>query len=147
MDTTVQVAIIAAATSVVAAVITFALNKRAERADALQQRKIEHYKELLFALSDVAIDGSDEKCRRRYAQSVNTIALVAPQNVISSLMRFHSNVMSVGQQRMPRDDPRNYQPELNQLLLEIRRSLDLPFVDDPSTFDFTLIGVKARTDA
>jgi hypothetical protein len=47
MDTTVQVAIIAAAATIVGGVISLILNKRAERADLLTQRKLQHYQELL----------------------------------------------------------------------------------------------------
>jgi hypothetical protein len=139
MDTTVQVAIVAAAASVVGAVVSFVLNKRAERVNALTQRKIEHYRELLAALSDVAID-ADKDSRRRLAHAVNTIALIAPQEVISALMNLHKTAMST-KPRTSVGDERNYQPELNLLLLAIRRSLELPFEDEPSTFDFTLVGL------
>lgn len=145
MATTVQVAIIAAAASIVAAVVSFVLNKRAERADALQERKLSHYRELLSAISDVAIDPTDEQSRRNYAQAVNTIALVAPQSVVSALMRL--NVESSRRLDSTGRDGRNYQPELNQLLLDIRRSLELPFEDDPSTFDFTLAEITHRGEA
>jgi len=144
MDTTVQVAIIAAAASIIAAVVGFVFNKRAERADALQERMVNHYRELLCALSDLAVDSADQSCRHRYAQAVNTIALVAPQDVVSCLMRFQNNVTSSNRPSSSGQGGRNYQPELNQLLLEIRRSLNLPFEDDPSTFDITLVGIKLR---
>lgn len=78
-----QVAIISASASVVVAALSFALNKRAERKAALQQRKLVHHQELLNALSDLAVDGIDkDKANQRFANAANTIALVAAPYVI-----------------------------------------------------------------
>ena len=144
MDTSIQVAIISAAASVMVAAISFVLNKRAERRDTLQQRKLEHYKELLCALSDLAVDGIDkDKANLRFARAVNTIALVAPQEVIAALMVFHDEVKFSNTNQTQE----GHDKKLNELLLCIRRSLELPFKDDSNTFNFHLIGSmpKRRT--
>ena len=121
----------------VAAVLSFVLNKRAERLSALQERLLAHYRELLSALSDLAVDGIDKnKANQRFALAVNTIALVAPQSVISALMDFHDEVKFSN----PNPSEEGHDRKLKQLLLEIRKSMQLPSKDDPSTFAFHLIG-------
>jgi len=139
MDTAVQVAVITAAASVILAVISSALTKRAERRDALQQRKLEHYRELLSAISDLAIDGVDkEEANIRFARAANTIALVAPQEVLAALMDFHEEVRVSNPQR----SLEGHDKKLKQLLLQLRSSLELPFVDVPEMFRFHLIGSR-----
>ncbi len=141
MDTSVQVAIISASASIIVAAVSFVLNKRAERRDALQQRKLSHYKELLSAISDLAIDGVDkEEANIRFANAVNTIALVAPQNVITALMAFHDEVKFSNPDR----SSEGHDKKLNDLLLSIRKSLELPFKDDPDTFKFHLVGAAPK---
>jgi hypothetical protein len=139
MNPTISVAIITASTSIIVAAITFILTKRAERKDVLQQRKLAHYQELLSAISDLAIDDVDkEKANLKFARSVNTIALVAPQDVISALMTFHDEIKFSNHNRTLEKHDRL----LKELLLAMRKSLELPFHDNPSSFDFHLIGTK-----
>jgi len=143
MDTTVQVAVISASASIVVAVVSLVLNKRAERRDSLQQRKLEHYRELLCAISDLAVDGTDNaEANRRFARATNTIALVAPQSVIRALMAFHQEVKFSN----PNRTPAGHDEKLKKLLLEIRKSLELPFEDNPSTFHFHLVGAAPPDD-
>ena len=144
MNSTVIVAIIGAAASVIVASLSFWLTKRAERRDALQQRKLEHYRELLLAISDLAVDGTNkEQANQRFARAANTIVLVAHPRVINALMAFHDEVKFSNPNRTAEGHDR----KLKDLLLAIRASLELPFVDDPDTFDFHLIGSRPKRDA
>jgi hypothetical protein len=141
METSITVAIISAAASVIVAALSFALNKWAERKTSLQQRKIAHYQELLNALSDLAVDGTDkEKANQRFANAANTIALVAPQYVIEALMKFHDEVKFSN----PNRSLDGHDRALKTLLLAIRKSLELPFRDDPESFNFHLIGSSPK---
>jgi len=141
MDPSIQVAIISAAASVVVAALSFVIAKRAERRDALQSRKLEHYRELLGAISDLAVDGTDkDDANHRFARAANTIALVAPQKVITALMAFHDEVKHTN----PNPSAEGHDARLKELLLSVRESLELPFSDDPKTFAFHLIGSKGR---
>lgn len=139
MNPTILVAIITASASIVVAALSFVLTKAAERRDVLQQRKLSHYQDLLSAISDLAIDYVDkEKADFKFAKAVNTIALVAPQEVIAALMDFHSEIKySNANKTMEAHDHK-----LRTLLLAMRKSLNLPFKDDPQTFNFHLIGSK-----
>ena len=141
METSIIVAIISASASIIVAALSFALNKRAERKAALQQRKVAHYQELLNSLSDLAVDWTDkEKANQRFANAANTIALVAPQYVIETLMQFHDEVKFSN----PNRSQEGHDRALKELLLAIRKSLELPFRDDPQTFDFHLIGSSPK---
>ncbi|UCD88663.1 MAG: hypothetical protein JSW04_09335 [Desulfobacterales bacterium] len=135
MDPTITVAIIAGAVSIIVAALSFWLTKRAERLDALQQRKLEHYRELLLAISDLAVDGVDkEEANRRFARAANIVVLVAPPKVITALMAFHDEAKLSNLNRSIEAHDR----KLKELLVAIRWSLRLPFENEP--FDFHLIG-------
>ena len=137
----ITVAIISASATVIVAALSFALNKWAERKTALQQRKLTHYQELLNALSDLAVDGTDkDKANQRFANAANTIALVAPQYVIEALMQFHDEVKFSN----PNKSQEGHDRALKKLLLAIRKSLELPFRDDPQTFNYHLIGSSPK---
>lgn len=137
MEPTITVAIIAGAASIVVAALSFWLTKRAERRDALQQRKLEHYRELLFAISDLAVDGVDkEAANQRFARAANVIVLVAPPRVINALMAFHDEVKFSN----PNRSSEGHDKKLKELLKEIRWSLQLPFENEP--FEFHLIGSR-----
>jgi len=137
MDPAITVAFIAGAVSIFVAALSFWLTKRAERRDALQQRKLEHYRELLLAISDLAVDGVDkEEANRRFACAANIIVLVAPPKVINALMAFHDEVKF----SKPNRSPAGHDKKLKELLVAIRWSLQLPFEDEP--FEFHLIGSR-----
>lgn len=138
METTVQVAIITASASIIIAALTFYLNKKAERRDSIQQRKLEHYQELLNAISDSANEVTSKKREEaiiRLSRSINTIALVAPKKVIDALMLYVDEIKVSNKSHTTESHDRN----LITLLLAIRWSLRLPFKDDPKTFNFHFV--------
>jgi hypothetical protein len=134
MNAQIIVALIAALASILAAAITFFLTKSKERSVELQQRKQSQYQELLSAVSDLADDNVTlAQAQRRFAAAVNTVVLVAPQPVIDAVMAYYRELLS-----KTIDRPRRVEL-LKRLILEIRKSLELPFDDDPDTFDFELV--------
>ncbi|MFZ5452297.1 MAG: hypothetical protein ACOZF2_10590 [Thermodesulfobacteriota bacterium] len=128
--------VISASATVIVAALSFFLNKRAERKAALQQRKLAHYQELINALSDLVNDLDQDKANLRFNNAFNTMALVAPQNVIDSLMKFHDQIRISN----PNKSEEGYDRTLKELLLAIRKSLEMPFRDDPHPFNFHLVG-------
>lgn len=148
MNPTISVAIISAAASIIVAAAsiivaaaTFVLTKRAQRKDLLQQRKLVHYQDLLSAISDLAVDDTDKtEANLKFAKALNTIALVAPQSVITALMDFHDEAKLSD----PNKSPDGHDRKLQILLLEIRKSLELPFKDKPDSFNFHLIGSRPK---
>ena len=139
MSPALEVAIVSAGLSAVGAALTFYVTKRAERLDKLQQRKLEHYGQLMNAISDLASDEVNQReANERFNQAANTIVLVAPQRVIQALMEFHDEIRISNMSR----SQAGHDNRLKALVLALRESLDLPFADDPSTFQFHLIGRK-----
>lgn len=139
MEIALQVAIVSAGLSIVGASVTFYLTKRAEQRDRLQQRKLEHYGQLLGAISDLASEGIDQiEANERFNRAVNTIVLVAPQKVVQAVMTFHDEIKFSNPNRTQDGHDRR----LNELVLAIRKSLGLPFPDNPATFKFHLVGRK-----
>lgn len=139
MDTTVQLAIISAAVTFIFQTATAMWNQSKERKQKLHQRELEHYLDLVAAISDLAIDDVDKnEANLRFARAANTIALVAPQPVIAALMEFHEEVRVSNPER----SLELHDAKLVRLLLEIRKSLKLPFKDVPETFRFHLIGKR-----
>ena len=141
METGIIIAIISASASILVAALSFALNKWSERKNSIQQRKLAHYQELLYSISDLAVDGVDkDKANQRFANAANTIALVAPQYAIDALMAFHDEIKFSN----PNHTQEGHDKALINLLLAIRKSLELPFKDDPKTFNFHLIGAQPK---
>jgi hypothetical protein len=131
------VAIITVSGGIFAAALTFYLTKRHELKVEWQHEKLNHYKVLLSALSDLVTDGTDKsEANMRFALAANTIALVAPQYVISALMEFHNEVKYSN----PNKSPEKHDKLLVELLLAIRKDIGLAAKDNSSTFDFHLIG-------
>jgi hypothetical protein len=135
MEASVWAAIIAVA----GAALSFYLTKYYERKMEWQREKINHYKVLVSAISDLASCGTDDEANKKFFLASNTIALVAPQNVIKALMILFdetklSNPIHCSQER--------HDKLLKELLLAIRKDIGLSSKDDPNTFYFHLIGSK-----
>ena len=136
MDSSVQIAIIGGAVSVVVAMLSFVLTNWQKRQDELHERKFAYYKELLEAISDTAINPTD-KATERLASAMNTIGLIAPQPVITALMTLH-NYIKPSNQNFSTDQ---HDSILQMLLLKIRQSLGIRG-DNPKDFTFHLVGGK-----
>lgn len=137
MSVNILVAIITASASVIVAALTFYLTKRHELSVQWQGEKLNHYKVLFSALSDLAVDGTDkDAANKRFCVAVNTISLVAPQYVIDALMAFHNEVKFSN----PNKSSEQHDKLLNKLLLAVRRDIGLAKGDNNATFNFHLIG-------
>jgi hypothetical protein len=117
------------------AVFVFYLTKRHQIKSEWQQQKLNHYKVLLSSLSDLAINNSDDEAKRKFALASNTIALVAPQSVIASLMAFHNYLKPSKNDKSIKEHDRL----LKIILLEIRKDIGLSKKDDIKTFEFHLV--------
>lgn len=133
MDTTILVALI----TILGSALTFYLTKRHQIDVEWQHEKLNHYKVLLSSLSDLAVDGiNKEEANQKFSLAANTIALVAPQSVITALMNFHDEVKFSN----PNKSPERHDELLRNLILEIRRDIKLASKDDRRSFNFHLIG-------
>ena len=137
METTVLIALISTCGSIVVASLTFYLTKKEKIKMEWQQIKINHYKLLLSAISDLAIDTLDHnEANLKFANASNTIALVAPQKVITALMNFHDEVKFSNKNK----SIEKHDQLLKKLLLEIRKDIGISEKDIEKTFTFHLIG-------
>jgi len=141
MDTAILVTIITTSGSIILASLSFYLTKRYQIKTEWQKEKINHYKTLTSALSDLATDGKNKnEANMKFALACNTIALVAPQSVITALMEFHDEVkFSNNNQTIEKHDML-----LKKLLIEIRKDINLTKKDKIDTFNFHLIGSSPR---
>lgn len=134
MDTPILVAVISAAASVTVAAVTFFFTKRKEREAEWRKQKLEHYRELLDALSGVVGTDSTPEAQRRWARATNTIGLVASQQVLLALRQFQDAIARSN----PNPSQKTHDQALNKLMLAIRADLDITPTDDPTTFSFRL---------
>jgi hypothetical protein len=141
MDYQIWVTIISTSGAIFAASLSYYLTKKHQLALEWRKEKINHYKELLSAISDLAVDTTDkDNANIRFATAVNTIALVANQKVITALMYFHDEI---------KYSNKNWSIEkenklLIKLLLTLRKDVGLSKKDKEKTFIFHLIGSKPK---
>jgi len=141
MDSTITIAIIAGGFSIITAALTYYFAKKLQLEKEWREAKITHYKTLLTAMSDLATDGIDKnKANQDFALSVNTVALIAPQYVVTALMNFHNEIKFSNLNQTQE----NHDKLLIKLLLSIRKDIGISVKDNPQTFDFHMIGRSSK---
>jgi hypothetical protein len=139
MDNSVLVTIITTSGSIIAASTAYFLTKRMQTRTEWQHEKMNHYKVLLSAISDLANDGADQiAASDKFALASNTICLVAPQSVIDALMNFHDEVKASNENKTLE----KHDFLLKQLLFAIRKDIGLSAKDDTKNFNYHLIGAS-----
>jgi hypothetical protein len=138
------VAVVGVVGSVVAAALSYFFTKRAQREAQWRESKLSHYRALLSAISDLAVDNHDLEAHRRFALAVNTVALVGPQEVVEAVLRFHTGIQASNPQRTLE----LHDQLLTKVMLAIRRDLGMRPRDNASTFSYHLVGAppKAPSD-
>lgn len=137
MSDEIVVAIITASASLVIAAFTFYLTKRHELSVKWRDAKLNHYKVLFSALSDLAVDGTDkDDANKRFSLATNTISLAAPQYVIDALMAYHDEIKFSN----PSRSVEQHDKLLKELLIAVRKDIGLSRGNDVATFNFHLIG-------
>jgi hypothetical protein len=133
MDTTIIVACISASVSVVTVTLGYFFTKSAEREAIWRQQKLEHYRELMIAISGIVKDDSTADAQRRFAMACNVIGLVASQEVISNLYRYR-RIIAGWEGKAPDE----HDDALKRLILAIRRDLKIIPSDEAETFAYSL---------
>ena len=101
ISTEIIVVVISTFSSFIIATLGFFLTKRYEIKTEWRKRKISYYENLFVALSDLAIDGIDkEDANQRFSKAFNSIALIASQEVIRTLLEFHDHVKFSNNQKI-----------------------------------------------
>jgi hypothetical protein len=140
MTNEVMVAAITASGGVIVAALSYFLTKRQQREAAWRDSKLNHYKALLSAISDLAVNNQDVEAHHRFALAMNTLALVAPQKVVDAMLAFHDGVKSTSEDR----SAERHDQLLAELLLAIRADVGIKPKDDQTTFKYHLVGAPPR---
>jgi hypothetical protein len=126
MEGSVLVAVITSGAALAVAAMTYAFNKQRDREAEWRKVKLEHYREYMAALSAVVGRRSTDAAQTRYSDAVNTMALVAPPDVLLALYAFQEEIrMSNANHSQVNHDKR-----LSDLLREIRRDVHPRHPDD-----------------
>jgi hypothetical protein len=75
----------------VAALATYWLTRHREHENEWRRLRLEKYQEFLLALSGIIQGRSTDEAQARFADAVNTIALVAPMDVYRKVRAFHEH--------------------------------------------------------
>ena len=130
MDSSVLVAIITAAVAVALKIWSDYNTKKQEREVARANEKLNHYKVLLSSLSDMSSDKQNKDFVGKFALATNTIALVAPHEVINELMNYIDWI--IGKKEGSGESL------LEKLILAIRKDIGIRD-DNEQTFRYKLV--------
>jgi hypothetical protein len=133
METSIIVAIIAAAASA----ITFFLTRMKERESEWRKLRVEQYRELVTAMSEVA-GGATDVSRRRLALAANLIGLFASPSVLRELTKLLHSIA--------RGETQAHDEILTALMHAIRDDLNVPGSESRDQITFKL-WAAGRQDA
>jgi len=140
MDNAVITAFISTLGGVIAIAVSYYFAKRRELHIRWQQEKIRHCRELLSAMSELAIDNSSDEALRRFAEAHNTIAIIAPVAVVEHRIDFRNTIARHG----PNMSREQHDQLLTSLVREIRRNLQIANSGNNDEFSFSLAGTPPR---
>lgn len=133
---------ISAGAAILAALLTAALTRRREHEGDWRRLKLARYQEFVLALSGVVAGRSSSEAHRRYADAVNSMALVSPRKVLLSLRAFQNEISYMNAGRTDTEHDRT----LNELFHAMRDDV-WPGRADDQGFEFRLLGVPPSSEA
>lgn len=128
----VVIALISASVSVVVATLGYVFSKAKEREADWRKKKLEMYHALFDSISGIVRGDSTPESQKVFANSCNTIGLVASASVIEALQDFQTASSS----------GKNHDEALTNLLYSIRRDLGLPIKSRNLVYKLWASGVK-----
>ncbi|WP_454683503.1 hypothetical protein [Ancylobacter moscoviensis] len=128
---------VSAVTAVGTVLITSALARRREHEADWRKLKLAQYQEYVAALSGVVRERATAEGKRRYADAVNNMALVASVSVLEALRRFQAEITYVNQQPSDAEHDRL----LDELFRAMRRDVQPPSGRDNPSAPFRLLGL------
>ena len=133
--------------SAIVAIITFCLNKRAEREAEWRKEKRLYYKELLSSIDGILIENSSAENQRRFNLATNLLPLVASQQVLTTVDKYRSTTSI---ENFSKKSNEKFTAEHNQahdaLLLSIRADLGIKPKDKRNTFSFPFFASRKNND-
>ncbi len=147
MDQPVVTALIAGTISLIGIVVSVVtsnvLGKKRDHEADWRKMKLEHYREFIAAHSAAVHSAADIPAKRRYADAVNSLTLVAPPQVLAALYSHQSETSERNSER----SLNQVEKTLSNLLRLMRRDCQpKPPLDDSDfifkTFDIPRLGMK-----
>jgi hypothetical protein len=127
MDTSVVVSIIAVASGVIVASLSYHLTKMKEREADWRKYKYEQYKEFTVALSGTVGSDSTDEGQRTYAKACNTLNLIGTKGVLDALRAFRDETGPSN----PQKSLVKHDALFSRLIWEIRKDLKIPGTPKP----------------
>ncbi|MGD0801519.1 MAG: hypothetical protein ABR906_09400 [Terracidiphilus sp.] len=139
MDGTVFTALVSGAVALVTVSVTqpityFFSKKRDHEAD-WRKMKLEHYAEYVAALSGTVHHPSEETIKRRYSDAFNSMALVAPLDVMAALYALNDETKKNSQEK----DFKKYEILLSSMMRAMRNDCHPKNPKDDPEFIFHTI--------
>jgi hypothetical protein len=139
MDTSVVVSVIAAASSVIVAAVSFYLTKAKEREADWRKYKFEQYKEFLVSMSGALKRNPTPEGPYEFAKACNTLHLIGSSAVLVAL---HDLQRELEASPITRSQER-HDALLSKLIWEIRQDMRIPGTTEQSEF---IVQLKAPRD-
>jgi len=134
MDTTVVVSVIAAASGVIVAAVSYFLTKKREREADWRKYKYEQYKEFMVSISGIVAGDSTPEGNRVFARACNTLHLIGSRGVLVALHAYQDEVASSN----PSHSAAKESEMLSKLVWEVRKDLEIPGTPQSSDFSVQL---------
>jgi hypothetical protein len=134
METGVTIAIIPVFASVLGAAVSVFFSMRKEKGADWRKIKFEHYREFMGALSTIVGADATPEGQRRFAQSCNTIQLVASKQVIRALHNFRAEIAASNSNR----SQEKHDELLSVLIRNIRTDLGISPASNPADLSIRL---------
>jgi hypothetical protein len=127
-------AVIAASGATIIAGLTYWFTKQREREAELRKEKLEHYKDFVVCLSNIAGEEISLEAQRAYSLSCNKLNLVAPHPVLRALQAFQRETKSGNKTT----SIERHNELMSRLFYEIRKDLGVSPKDKSDDFEIGL---------
>lgn len=117
MNPALVAAVVSGLVSISAVFLSDLFGRRRDREGEWRKLKLEQYQEFTLALSNAVHRKVDDAAKRRYADAVNSLALIAPPEVLAALYAFQDETSYRNQDR----SQSQYEQRLSTLFREMRR--------------------------
>ena len=130
--------------AILAVVVTYILTKKREHEGDWRKLKFSQYQEFILALSGTVSERATAEARSRYADAINSMALVAPLKVLQALSEYQDEISSAIRENRKPDDGYKL---LSALFHTMREDIQ-PRIGNDANFQFRLMSApsEARTD-
>lgn len=130
-------AIASASAAIIAVVLTNWLTRRREHEADWRKLKFAQYQEFVLALSGIVNERSSREGQARYSDAVNSMALIAPMNVLKPLTEFQSEISYINKTQSQESHDRLLDP----LIRAMRADIHPHHMPEPVDYMFKLLGV------